>query len=117
MAIDGWPGPCDVALPLGELMSVVASPMFVDVMPVGVLLPLVSLPPAVVPPPTALAPPDVETPNVNVVGKLVATALDGDELLDPLLLVTSSPLFRLAIARALEFDRLMVLLGVPLEPD
>ena len=46
----------------------------------------------------------------------MATALDADELLDPLLLVTSSPLFRLALASALEFERLMVLLGVPLEP-
>jgi hypothetical protein len=91
--------------------------MFVDVMPAGVLLPLVKLPPAVVPPPTALAPPDVETPNVDVVGKLVATALDAGELPDPLLLVTNSPLFRLALVRALEFNPLAVLLGVPLGTD
>jgi hypothetical protein len=91
--------------------------MFADVMPVTVLLPVVELPPAVVPPPTALAPPDVETPNVDVVGKLEATALAADELLDPLLLVTSRPLFRLALMRLLEVDPPVVLPDVLPELD
>src|SRR5258708_4485795 len=98
-------------------MSVVASPMFVDVMPVIVLLPVVELPPAVVPPPTALAPPDAETPNAVVVGKVEAPALGPDELLDPLLLVTSRPLFRLALMRVLEVDPPVVLPDVLLELD
>jgi hypothetical protein len=115
MATDGWPGACDVPLPLGELMSVVASPMFVDVMPLAVLLPLVALPPAVVPPPVALAPPDVETPIDDVVGKVDVASPEIDELVAPPL-ATTKPLPRLMDIRVFEVERLAALPDVLLEP-
>ena len=110
--MDGWPGPCDVVPAPSELMSVVASPMFVDVIPVVVLLPLVELPPAVVPPPSALAPPDVETPIDDVVGKLEETAEETEELVAEVL-ATTKPLPRLMLMRLLALE----LLAVPVEPD
>src|SRR6476469_494924 len=110
--MDGWPGPCDVVPAPSGLISVVASPMFVDVIQVVVLLPLVELPPAVVPPPSALAPPDVETPNDDAVGKLEAAA-EGAEELGTAVLATTNPLPRLMLVRLLALE----LLAVPLEPD